>query len=113
MQSARPHALPRAGAGKGASAAGTALEAGGKAAGSGKGAAEKATAEAKRKCEGTLGDWCEPFHLQAAVPAAMAPRGNETCSLDCNTVIPGRGIGGPCWRLGAVLHGVLCCAVVH
>jgi hypothetical protein len=116
LQSPGPPALPRAGAGKGASAAGTLLTAGGKAARGGQGAAKEATAEAKRKCEGTLGDWFENFHLQAAVPAATAPRGNETCSLDCNKVMPGRGIGGPGWACrGAVLHvcAALWCTDMH
>ncbi len=38
----------------------------------------------KRRCEGTLGTWCIDFHTQAEVPAVTAPRGNRTCSLNCN-----------------------------
>lgn len=41
---------------------------------------------ARRHCQGTLGSWCTGFHLQAPVPAVPPPRGNLTCSLDCNQV---------------------------
>ncbi|EFN56537.1 hypothetical protein CHLNCDRAFT_51514 [Chlorella variabilis] len=44
----------------------------------------KLTADIKRRCDGTLGTWCADFHTQAPVPAVTAPRGNQTCSLDCN-----------------------------
>ncbi|KAI3427182.1 hypothetical protein D9Q98_007119 [Chlorella vulgaris] len=46
----------------------------------------KLTAHINRLCEGTLGSWCTDFHTQALSPAAPAPRGNHTCSLDCNKV---------------------------
>lgn len=48
----------------------------------------------KRRCEGTLGTWCIDFHTQAEVPAVTAPRGNRTCSMDCNQVGAGGGGGG-------------------
>ncbi|KAL4437781.1 hypothetical protein ABPG77_005693 [Micractinium sp. CCAP 211/92] len=41
---------------------------------------------ARKHCQGTLGSWCTGFHLQAPVPAVPPPRGNLTCSLDCNQV---------------------------
>ena len=40
----------------------------------------------ERRCQGTLGAWCEAYHTQAEIPATTAPRGNQTCSLDCNKV---------------------------
>ncbi|KAL4443960.1 hypothetical protein ABPG75_011697 [Micractinium tetrahymenae] len=41
---------------------------------------------ARRHCQGTLGTWCTGFRLQVPVPAMPPPRGNLTCSLDCNQV---------------------------
>jgi hypothetical protein len=38
----------------------------------------------KQRCQGTLGTWCTDFWTQAEVPAVTAPRGNHTCSMDCN-----------------------------
>lgn len=42
------------------------------------------TPEIDRRCAGTLGTWCVEYHTQAGVPARTAPRGNKTCSLNCN-----------------------------
>jgi hypothetical protein len=44
----------------------------------------KLTPQITRMCEGTVGDWCTGYHLQTPVPAVTAPRGNQSCSLDCN-----------------------------
>ncbi|KAL4447245.1 hypothetical protein ABPG77_007278 [Micractinium sp. CCAP 211/92] len=42
------------------------------------------TAAIRRRCQGTKGTWCIDYHTQPEVPARTAPRGNKTCSLDCN-----------------------------
>lgn len=44
------------------------------------------TSEMIRRCQGTLGSWCIEYHTQLEAPAVAAPRGNKTCSLDCNKV---------------------------
>lgn len=46
----------------------------------------KADKAVRQRCKGTLGSWCEKFLTQEPVPAVAAPRGNETCNLDCNGV---------------------------
>ena len=46
----------------------------------------------KRRCEGTLGTWCVDYHTQLPAPAVPAPRGNKTCSLNCNKVCEQRGV---------------------
>ena len=73
-------------------------------------------ADIKRRCEGTLGSWCSDFHGQAEVPAVTAPRGDLDCSLDCNKVMPSRGMEGLSGLVGgAVLHVYTmlwcCCAL--
>lgn len=45
----------------------------------------------RARCAGTLGSWCTGYYTQPELPAVTAPRGNKTCSLDCNKV----GRGGP------------------
>ncbi|KAL4425256.1 hypothetical protein ABPG75_009272 [Micractinium tetrahymenae] len=44
------------------------------------------TDEIRRRCQGTKGTWCIDYHTQPEVPARAAPRGNKTCSMDCNKV---------------------------
>ncbi|KAL4427668.1 hypothetical protein ABPG75_001757 [Micractinium tetrahymenae] len=46
----------------------------------------KVTDAIRQRCAGTLGTWCIDYHTQQEVPARTAPRGNKTCSLDCNQV---------------------------
>lgn len=48
----------------------------------------EATADAGKRCVGTVGDWCQGYLLQEEVPASTAPRGNKTCSMDCNKASP-------------------------
>jgi hypothetical protein len=45
-------------------------------------------AEVSDRCVGTVGDWCQGYLLQEEVPAVTAPRGNKTCSMDCNKASP-------------------------
>ncbi|KAI3425325.1 hypothetical protein D9Q98_009089 [Chlorella vulgaris] len=57
----------------------------------------------KQRCQGTLGTWCTDFWTQAEVPAVTAPRGNHTCSMDCNKVGTCSALTGRCtcpagWR---------------
>lgn len=40
----------------------------------------------KARCAGTVGTWCIDYFTQIEVPAKTAPRGNKTCSMDCNQV---------------------------
>jgi hypothetical protein len=61
----------------------------------------------KRRCEGTRGSWCVDFHTQEEVPAVTAPRGNKTCSLDCNLVRPQAAVG----HRRSCCHGILLPAV--
>ena len=41
-------------------------------------------AAVERRCRGTLGSWCFDYLTQAEVPARTAPRGQKTCSMECN-----------------------------
>ncbi len=42
------------------------------------------TPEIERRCAGTLGTWCVDYYTQGGMWATPPPRGNKTCSLDCN-----------------------------
>lgn len=57
---------------------------------------QAATAEMRRRCEGTLGNWCLDFETQVEVPARSAPRGTRSCSLDCNKVGTCNALAGLC-----------------
>ncbi|KAL4426069.1 hypothetical protein ABPG77_007865 [Micractinium sp. CCAP 211/92] len=54
------------------------------------------TPEIERRCAGTLGTWCVEYHTQAEVPARAPPRGNKTCSLNCNQVGVCNALSGLC-----------------
>lgn len=54
------------------------------------------TDEITKRCAGTLGTWCVDYWTQAEVPAVTAPRGNKTCSLNCNQVGTCSALTGRC-----------------
>ncbi|KAL4452533.1 hypothetical protein ABPG75_008195 [Micractinium tetrahymenae] len=52
--------------------------------------------EIEQRCQLAVGSWCTEYYMQAEVPGRMAPRGNKTCSLNCNQVGVCSALSGLC-----------------